>query len=142
MIALDTNLLIYAHRRAVPQHERARAAIDRAAAQQGGWGIPLPCLLEFWSVVTHPSASGEPARPREARAFVRSLTKAGASLWAPGTSLWERLTHIGVNERVFGPRVFDLHIALTALDHGATEIWTHDANFINIRGLRVHDPLA
>ena len=37
MIALDTNLLVYAHRSATPEHKNAGAAIERAAASSG-WG--------------------------------------------------------------------------------------------------------
>ncbi len=142
MIALDSNLLVYAHRRAAPEHVQAVRAIERAAANGAGWGVPLPCALEFWSVVTHPKASGGPSTGEQARAFVDSLRSAGAGLWAPGATVWERLARLGAKKRAFGALVFDLNIALTALDHGATEIWTHDANFINIRGLRVHDPLT
>jgi predicted nucleic acid-binding protein len=32
VIALDTNLLVYAHRSGTPKHRAARAAIERAAA--------------------------------------------------------------------------------------------------------------
>jgi predicted nucleic acid-binding protein len=42
---------------------------------------------------------------------------------------------------VRGPRIFDLQIALTAFDNGATEIWTHDRGFVAFPGLAVHDPL-
>jgi hypothetical protein len=37
--------------------------------------------------------------------------------------------------------VFDLQVAITAVENGATEMWTHDAGFIRIPGLRVHDPV-
>ena len=39
-------------------------------------------------------------------------------------------------------RLFDLQIALTAVENGAREIWTHDRNFLSLPGLRVRDPLA
>jgi hypothetical protein len=42
---------------------------------------------------------------------------------------------------VRGARIFDLQIGLTALDAGATEIWTHDAGFVGLPGLKVRDPL-
>ena len=47
-------------------------------------------------------------------------------------------------------RVFEVHgvsgaslqqIALAALDNGATQIWTHDAQFVRVPGLRVVHPL-
>jgi len=51
MIALDTNLLIYAHRAGAPEHEGARAAIERLVDEGGAWGIPArtsqaagPCI--------------------------------------------------------------------------------------------------
>ena len=42
---------------------------------------------------------------------------------------------------VAGPRVFDLQIALTAQDNGASQIWTHDSQFIRVPGLRIVFPL-
>jgi predicted nucleic acid-binding protein len=43
---------------------------------------------------------------------------------------------------VRGTRVFDLQIALTAREHGVTEIWTHDAGFVRVPGILVRDPLT
>ena len=43
---------------------------------------------------------------------------------------------------VAGVRIFDLQIALTAFDNGATEIWTHDRDFTIVPGLAVKDPLS
>jgi hypothetical protein len=39
VIAVDTNLLVYAHRAATREHRRARAAIALAAGSGAGWGI-------------------------------------------------------------------------------------------------------
>ncbi len=143
MIAIDTNLLVYSHRARTPEHARARAAIERAAATGQGRGVAAAVLPEFWSVVTHPASEGRPSTPAQAAAFVRALTHAGALVWLPGPGFGERLLQtacdLGVNG---GPRVFDLQIALTAFEGGATEIWTHDAGFITVPGLRVHDPLT
>gem|GEM_PF-7044891 len=50
MIAVDTNLLVYAHRAGCPEHAAARRAIEEAANDTEGWGIPSSCLFEFWSV--------------------------------------------------------------------------------------------
>src|ERR1700690_1385205 len=40
VIAVDTNLLVYAHRAGCPEHDAARRAIEDAANDAGGWGIP------------------------------------------------------------------------------------------------------
>jgi toxin-antitoxin system PIN domain toxin len=141
VIAIDTNLLIYSHRTRTPEHLRARAAIERAAASDRGWGLAAAVLPEFWSVVTHPASEGRPSSPAQAAAFVRALTNAGAAIWLPGPGFGERLLQAARDLGVAGPRVFDLQIALTAFEGGATEIWTHDTSFVSVPGLRVHHPL-
>lgn len=142
MIAIDTNLLVYSHRARTPEHARAKAAVTRAAASGRGWGMAAGVLPEFWAVVTHPASEGRPSTPAQAVAFVRALTTAGAAIWVPGPGFGDRLLQLARDLDVSGPRVFDLQIALTAFEGGATEVWTHDAGFVSVPGLRVVDPLA
>ena len=143
MISVDTNLLVYAHRAGTPQHRAARRALDRAANDDAGWGITLASLAEFWSVITHPASTGRPSTPAEASAFLLSLVRSGgAQLWQPGAGFSDRLLALAVERHIHGPRIFDLQIALTAVENGAREIWTHDRNFLSLPGLRVRVPLA
>jgi uncharacterized protein len=142
MIAIDTNLLVYAQRRHTPEHRAARRAIERASADRRGWGIPLSCIAEFWCVVTHPASSGGPSPAKEARAFLHELmANGGANVWTPGTGFWERLTQLASDMKIAGARVFDLQIALIALENGATELWSHDRGFGVLPGLVLRDPL-
>ena len=140
MIAIDTNLLVYAHRSRVPEHRAARSAIEQAAAS-GSWGMAASSLPEFWAVVTHPQAAGRPSSPAQASGFVRALAAAGAEIWLPGPGFGDRLLQLAADLGVTGPRVFDLQIALCAFESGATELWTHDRAFVKIPGLAVRDPL-
>jgi len=55
MIAVDTNLLVYAHRRESRYHEAAASIMRRLAEGNDTWAIPWPCSYEFHSVVTNPS---------------------------------------------------------------------------------------
>ena len=143
MIAIDTNLLVYAHRSGLPEHRRSQRAIEKASRNPRGWGIALPCLSEFWSVVTHPTAAGRPSTAREATRFLDALIEgAGAQIWLPGAGTWRRLEQLAGQLDVRGPRIFDLQIAVIASDQGATELWTHDASFLSVAGLRIVDPLA
>ena len=141
MIALDTNLLVYAHRSRTTEHARARKAIERAAVDDRGWGVAAASLTEFWAIATHPAAEGRPSTPAQAAAFVKALVKAGAEIWLPGPGFGDRLLQVATDLDIVGPRVFDLQIALAAFEGGATELWTHDAKFVKIPGLRLHDPL-
>lgn len=140
MIALDTNLLVYAHRSATPEHRRAQAAIEEAATSE--WGFAAPVVAEFWSVVTHPSSVGRPSTPDEARRFLAALGDASAQVWSPGAGFGLRLAQLAADLGVRGNRVFDLQIALCAFEGGAREIWSHDGRFATIPGLRVVNPLA
>ena len=143
MIAVDTNLLIYAHRSQTPEHAAAREALERAAADPGGWGIPLPCIAEFWAVVTHPKATGRPSTPEEAAGFLRALIQGGgASVWEPLPGFNSRLLLAAEQTGVSGARVFDLQIALIASEAGAAQIWSHDRNFLLVPGLKLHDPIG
>jgi toxin-antitoxin system PIN domain toxin len=141
MIAIDTNLLVYAHRSRTPEHTRARKAIERAAGADEGWGFAASSLAEFWAIATHPASEGRPSTPTQAAAFVAALEKAGAQIWLPGPGFGDRLLQVATDLDVIGARVFDLQIALTVFEGGATELWTHDTRFVKIPGLRLHDPL-
>lgn len=142
MIAIDTNLLVYAQRRDAAQHRAAKRAIEKACSIPHGWGIPLACIAEFWCVVTHPASTGGPSVPKTAYRFLDALVQSGgARIWSPGPGFWERLLQLASDMQITGARVFDLQIAITALDNGATELWSHDRAFAAPPGLVLHDPL-
>jgi predicted nucleic acid-binding protein len=54
VIAVYTNILVYAHRADSSFHDRARAALESLAAGPRPWAIPWPCMRRFFAVVTHP----------------------------------------------------------------------------------------
>ena len=54
MIAIDTNLLVFAHIPQSPFHRRAASLLAGLVASGSPWAIPAHCLAEFFSVVTHP----------------------------------------------------------------------------------------
>jgi toxin-antitoxin system PIN domain toxin len=142
MIAIDTNLLIYAHRSRVREHRLAQRAIQKACDDPRGWGISAASIGEFWSIVTHPAVKGRPSKPREAADFLGALIETGhMQVWLPGSGFAERLTQLACDLDVSGVRVFDLQIALIAFENGAAELWTHDANFVRVPGLRIVDPM-
>jgi hypothetical protein len=143
MIAVDTNLLVYAHRAGCAEHGASRRAIESAANGARGWGFAYSCVLEFWSVVTHPSSLGGGSTPESARGFIQALIEtAGATIFPPAASLVPRCLQLAERLGIRGARVFDLQVGLCALEAGASEIWTHDAGFVGLPGLKVLDPLA
>lgn len=142
MIVIDTNLLIYAHRAGCLENRAARRVIQKASSDRRGWGIALPSVAEFWSIVTHPTAPGGASSAEQAHGFLQALiVDAGAAVFVPREGFWERLARLAAALNVHGSRIFDLQISLTAVENGVSEIWTHDARFTTLPGLLVHDPL-
>jgi len=144
VIALDTNLLVYAHRRDVREHKAAHYLVEQAVVNSsGGYGICWPSIPEFWSVVTAKTAAGGATPPEEAERFIRGLFEGtSVQVWLPSRDLPLALARNATQFAVAGRRIFDLQIALIALENGADEIWTHDGDFIRFPGLRIHDPLT
>ena len=61
MIAVDTNVLVHAHRKDSPFHERAFAVLRDLAEGMAPWAIPWSCLHEFYAKVTHPRVFDPPS---------------------------------------------------------------------------------
>ena len=70
LIALDTNLLVYAHRRDSAWHEDAAARVRALAEGSANWAIPWPCIHEFLGLVTHPRIYAPPTPLTKALAQV------------------------------------------------------------------------
>ena|SRR5438552_12705293 len=142
MIALDTNLLVYAHREGASEHAKACEAILKALDDPRGWGICLPTVSEFWSIVTHPKIPGGPSSAAVVTHFFHYLVSEGhGNIWSPGPGFGQRLMRWAASLKVRGKRIFDLQIAVIAFEHGAHEIWTHDQKFVSVPAVKVHDPI-
>lgn len=142
MIAVDTNLLVYAHARAMPLHESAREAI-RVLAETRRWAIPWPCLQEFYGVVTHPRVLRPPTPPQHAVAQIEQwLSSPSVSLLADTKEDgWSTLRELIVTCKIKGPQIHDARIAALCLQHGVTELWSCDRDFSRYPALRVVNPL-
>ncbi len=130
MIAIDTNVLVYAHRLDLPDHREAAAAVDGALAGGETVGLPWPVLHEFLAVVTNPRAFVEPTP------FDVAVGQAEHWLSSPmARALGERPGHlrtlasVGQHGRVAGGAVHDARIAAICIDEAVRELWTVDRDF-------------
>lgn len=142
MIAVDTNILVYAHRADSEFHDRAAASLKSLAEGRRRWVILWPCVHEFLAVVTHPRIY-KPATP-----LAGALAQVDAWLASPSLVLlaeapdyWPRLRALLADGRVVGPQVHDARIAALYLQHGVTELWSADRDFGRFPGLEVSNPL-
>ncbi|MBI2026380.1 MAG: PIN domain-containing protein [Deltaproteobacteria bacterium] len=141
MIGIDTNILVYAHRSSCSEHRESQKIIEKAAANPQGWGVALASFVEFFSVITHPSAE-RPSTQHEAKEFIENLQNdVGLQMWYPHQGFSQRLVQLASDLEIVGYRLFDLQIGLTCFENGASRLWSHDKNFVKIPGLKVIDPL-
>ena len=143
MIAVDTNVLVYAHREDTPFHEAARRTLESLAQGPAPWAIPWPCIHEFLAIVTHPRIFA-PSTPRP-----RALDQVDAWLEAPGLVLlaeseshWPVLRALLESGRIAGPQVHDARIAALCAQHGVRGLWSADRDFGRFPGLTVVNPLV
>ena len=143
MIALDTNLLVYARREELPQHVAAHRLLTELAAGDVPWALPWPCVYEYLRVVTHPRVFDPPTNVDRAIEDLESLFESPSLVMlGEGPAHAAHLRNMIRGGQVSGNLVHDAHIAALALEHGVRELWTLDRDFARFPGIRVRNPLA
>ena len=143
MIAVDTNILVYAHREDGPFHDAAFEGVRRLAEGPGQWAIPWPCLHEFLAIVTHPRIFDPPTPLDVALDQVSAwLESPSLSLLSEGADHWQALDELVRAGKVAGPKVHDARIAALCLQQGVRELWTADRDFSLFPALRAINPLV
>ena len=143
MIAVDTNLLVYAHRADSKFHPAAQDLIDSLRHRNEPWAIPWPCLHEFLAIVTHPRIYGPPTPLETALDQVRAwLESPGLILLSETDDYWQQLQDLLRSARASGPQIHDARVAALCREHGITELWTADRDFSRFPALRVRNPLV
>jgi hypothetical protein len=143
VIAIDSNLLVYAHRRDSPWHEQARACVGKLAEGRQAWAIPWPCVHEFLSIVTHPRIYDPPSTLAQAIDQVEAwLESPSLVLLAEGTDYWPSLSATLSAARVAGPLVHDARVAALCTLHGVRELWTADRDFSRFARVPTRNPLV
>jgi len=143
LIAVDTNLLVYAHRSDSEWHATAAARIRELAEGRSAWAIPWPCVHEFLAITTHPRIWDPPTPTDRAVDQVEAwLESPSLVLLAEGTDHWTVLRAQLEAGHIAGPRVHDARIAALCLAHGVRELWTADRDFGRFPELVVTNPLT
>lgn len=142
MIAVDTNILVYAHRRDSEFFQSAAAAIHRLAESPEHWAIPWPCVHEFLAIVTSPRIFQPPSPLEKAIGQVEIwLESPGLKLIGESGTYWRTLAEILSQGKIVGPKVHDARIAAICRAHGIRELWSADRDFSRIRGVKVTNPV-
>ncbi len=143
MIAVDTNILVYAHREDSPWHEAALQALTELAEGTATWSIPWPCVHEFLAIVTHPKIYRPPTPMPVALQAIRAWQSSPTlRLLGESADHLERFEGVAVSAKVVGPMVHDARIAALCLSHGVRQFWSADRDFSRFPSLKIRNPLV
>jgi uncharacterized protein len=143
VIAVDTNILVYAHRFESPFNQAAFERLTELANGTATWAIPWPCLHEFLGVVTNPRAFAPPTSLEGALSQIEIwLESPSLVLLTESPTHWTTLRSILIESAITGPRVHDARIMALCRQHGVRELWSADRDFSRFAGVKVVNPLV
>ena len=143
MIAADTNILVYAHRRETDAHEVAAEILRGLAEGRESWAIPWPCCYEFLSVVTNARIWGDEASTtQEAWSQLIAWTNSPSNrLIGEAGEFLEILGEFVQRPGVVGGVVHDARIAAICVAHEVDMLLTRDRDFPLFPELHTRDPI-
>jgi hypothetical protein len=143
VIAVGTNLLVYAHRKDSQWHVAAESAVRSLAEGAAPWGMPWPCLHEFLAIVTHPRIYAPPTPQASAITQVEAwLASPTHVLLSEGPGYWAVLQALLKTSKVSGGPVHDARIAALCLHNRVSELWSADRDFSRFSALTTRNPLV
>lgn len=142
MIAVDTNILVHAHRRDASLHERAQSLVRQLAESATPWAVCYHTLVEFYAVVTRRGLWQRPSTPKLAINQIEA--------WRESPSL--RILHdtdhslgllqaLAAAASVTGGKIHDARITAWCETQGIHKLWTVDRDFSRFPQLRCRNLL-
>jgi uncharacterized protein len=143
MIAVDTNIFVYAHRPDMQHHRVAQRAIKQLAEGNARWAIAWPSIHEFYRVVTDARLYKVPTPPAAAIAQISAwMGSPSLAMIGEAENHFDVLSQMALRSNVTGPRIHDARIAAICLCNGVSELWTADRDFSYFPKLKTRNPLV
>jgi uncharacterized protein len=141
MLCVDVNILVYAHRKDLPQYSDYRLLLERLANDDQPLGLPDLTLGGFVRVMTNRRIFAEPTTSAQAWEAVDALLAAPAAMrLRPGERHWELFRQLVGDIDARGNDVADAYLAAYALENNATWL-SADRGFARFHRLRWSHPL-
>jgi uncharacterized protein len=142
MVLVDTNVLIYAHRRDAERHQEYKAWMQAMVNGLEPYAVSDFALTGMVRVVTNPKIyPHDAATINEALAFAGQVrNQPHAHVISPGPSFWEIFARLCQQVNARAKLVPDAYLAALAIEHGCEFIST-DSDFRRFPGLRWRHPL-
>ncbi len=143
MLAIDTNVLVYAEITTSRHHSTARQLLTRLAEGEIAWSIPWPCVYEFLRVVTHPRVFHPPVEPAVALQDILNILASPSLVLLSETSRHAAILFQVMQESgVAGNLIHDAHIVALCLEHGVHELITGDRDFSRFPSMHFTNPFG
>ncbi|HME65058.1 MAG TPA: type II toxin-antitoxin system VapC family toxin [Streptosporangiaceae bacterium] len=139
---MDTNVLIYAHRRDAERHQEYKVWMQAMVNGPEPYAVSDFALTGMVRVVTNPRIYPDDAATiNEALAFAGQVrNQPHAHVISPGPSFWEIFARLCQQVNARAKLVPDAYLAALAMEHGCEFIST-DSDFRRFPGLRWRHPL-
>jgi predicted nucleic acid-binding protein len=140
---LDTNLLVYRQfdPKTDPKAEMARALIDQGLTGALALRLSPQILREFYAVMTRSPKLPFSYSPAQALRAINAYLASPIQLVYPTQRTLQRALRMAVRKRIMGPRIHDLYISATMLDHEMRYIFTENVgDFSGIPGITPINP--
>ena len=142
MLAPDVNVLVYAFREELPEHDAGRRWLEHMVKSDRGFGLFDLVLSGFVRVVTHPRVFKTPTPVGAALDFADVLrTRPNCVVVQPGPRHWAIFDRLCRESRARGNVVADAYLAALAIESGCEWVTT-DRDYRGFSGLELRDPLA
>jgi hypothetical protein len=140
MILPDVNVLIYAFRRDVPQHDICNSWLTGVVENDARFGVSPLALAAVVRVTTNPRSYRTPSTLEEAFKFCDYLTgQPNCQIVEPGARHWEIFKRLSIEADIRGPRVTDAWYAALAIEWGCEWV-TMDRDYARFPGLKWRVP--
>ncbi|MGH3563869.1 MAG: TA system VapC family ribonuclease toxin [Mycobacterium sp.] len=141
MRCVDVNVLVYAHRADLPEHDGYRLLLERLANDDEPLGLPDLVLSGFMRVMTNRRVFAEPTSLGDAVAAVDALLAApGAMRLRTGERHWTAFRQLAAEIDARGNDVADAYLAAYAVENNATWL-SADRGFARFHRLRWTHPM-
>jgi|SRR5450756_34932 len=142
MMLVDTNILIYANRRDVDQHEEYRTWLQDLIDGPEPYAVSDFAVAGMVRVITDRRIYKEKAATiEEALAFATAIREQPHAIVVnPGPRFWSIFTDLCQRHRAYGKLVPDVVLAALAIEHGC-EVVTADRDFAKFTDVRSRSAL-
>ena len=142
MILPDVNVLIYAFRQGVPQHEVCRRWLDRVVGDETRFGISPLALAAVVRITTNARTYAPPTSVEAAFRFCDNLlAQPNCQIVEPGSRHFHIFKRLCVETGTRGAKVTDAWYAALAIEWGCEWV-TLDRDYARFPGLKFSAPTA